>query len=160
VTPPALQRARACTAPTSAFGPTRAFPTLLLPEAGSTPRPLKSVPTPRRVLALAAIRARRCPPVRRRFPLRVRAGQGLSPYCKLKARSFPAYKTEPHRAPSRTHLERRPLSPAAPPLAPQRQARGCSSCHHHPTTPTLSLGSSIPPCVACCSDRAALSPEL
>jgi hypothetical protein len=55
---------------------------------------------------------------------------------------------------------RAPTSSAAPPLAPQRQARGYSSCHHPPTAPTLSLGSSIPPCAMCCSDRAALSPEL
>jgi hypothetical protein len=47
-----------------------------------------------------------------------------------------------------------------PPLAPQQRARGSNPSHHRPTTPTLSLGSPIPPCVACCSDCAALSPEL
>jgi hypothetical protein len=49
---------------------------------------------------------------------------------------------------------------ATPPLAPQQRARGSNPSHHRPTTPTLSLGSPIPPCVACCSDCAALSPEL
>jgi hypothetical protein len=43
---------------------------------------------------------------------------------------------------------------------PQRRARGSNPCHHRPTAPTLSLGSPIPPCATCCSDRAALSPEL
>jgi hypothetical protein len=72
----------------------------------------------------------------------------------------PGYKTATV-PPSCAHIKRRSLSPTAPPLAPPRQPRCYSSCHHHhPTAPTLSLGSSIPPCAACCSDRAALSPEL
>jgi hypothetical protein len=85
---PARPHARACAAPTSASGPTRAFPRPLLLEAGSTPRPLKSAPTPRGVLALVAIRARCCPPVRCRFPLHARAVRGRSPYCELKAGGF------------------------------------------------------------------------
>jgi hypothetical protein len=94
----ALQCARARRTAASAFGPARAVLRSLLPEAGSTPRPLKSASTSRGVLSLA-VRPRAAIPIgpswfspvqtRRPMPLAVPRVKAVCPFT-VHARSHPS----------------------------------------------------------------------
>jgi hypothetical protein len=145
---------------TSASGPRPLLPEVpRLPQAARAPRQLeaRARPTPhpfnrRPIRALPVPRA----PAEVRPPYH-RIDAGVSLRGEGTTRSPCPLAIKRPLCPPRASTSSAPTETAAPPLAPQQQARCCSSYHHHPTAPTLYLGSSIPPCVACCSDRAALS---
>jgi hypothetical protein len=128
------------------------------PAAGTHAKAPRESPLPAPRPEASARRAcRSCP----RYPTSyLLLSAGVSPPSPLAPnRRVSSIKRLSHCAPL-ARPRRAPLAETvAPPLAPQRRARGSSSCHHRPMAPTLSLGSSTPPYAACGSDRAAPSPE-